>query len=114
MTVPKRYELEDDQWEACGYDIKREKGEKYIELYRKPLKRFEDIDMSKSDGVTIISSEKDKTKLEMIKQVIINNPGKVRMTIYYGDSGQKKSIQKNVKTSLEVISVLSKYQKNGR
>lgn len=52
--------LEDDQWEACGYDIKREKGEKYIELYRKPLKRFEDIDMSKSDGVTIISSEKDK------------------------------------------------------
>ena len=69
--------LEDDQWEACGYDIKREKGEKYIELYRKPLKRFEDIDMSKSDGVTIISSEKDKylnTVLNTIEKIRENNP----------------------------------------
>lgn len=69
--------LEDDQWEACGYDIKREKREKYIELYRKPLKRFEDIDMSKSDGITIISSEKDKylnTVLDIIEKIRENNP----------------------------------------
>ncbi len=67
----------DREWEACGYDIKREKGEKYIELYRKPLKRFEDIDMSKSDGVTIISSEKDKylnTVLNTIEKIRENNP----------------------------------------
>lgn len=72
-------------------------------------------EIKKQDSFTIdISTEKDKSKLEMIKQVIINNPGKVKMTIYYGDSGLKKSIQKNVKTSQEVISLFSKYQKNGR
>ena len=56
---------------------KWKKGEKYIELYRKPLKRFEDIDMSKSDGVTIISSEKDKylnTVLNTIEKIRENNP----------------------------------------
>ena len=47
--------LKDDEWEACGYNVKRE-GE-FIELHRKPLMRFEDIDMSKTDGITIIPSE---------------------------------------------------------
>lgn len=46
--------LKDDEWEACGYDVKRE--ERFIELRRKPLMRFEDIDMSKTDGITIIPS----------------------------------------------------------
>lgn len=67
--------LEDDQWEACGYDIKRD-GE-CIELHRKPLKRFEDIDMSESDGITIISSEKDRyldTVLKTIDEIKQNNP----------------------------------------
>lgn len=50
--------LKDDEWEACGYDVKREG--KNIELHRKPLKRFEDIDMSESDGITIIPSGEDE------------------------------------------------------
>ena len=67
--------LKDDEWEACGYDIKREG--KDIEFRRKPLKRFEDIDMSESDGITIISSEKDKylsTVLETIDNIRECNP----------------------------------------
>lgn len=50
--------LKDDEWEACGYDVQREG--KNIELHRKPLKRFEDIDMSESDGITIIPSGEDE------------------------------------------------------
>ncbi len=70
-------------------------------------------EIKKQDRFVIdISAEKNKSNLELIKQVIINNPGKVKMTIYYGDSGSKKSIQKNIKPTLEVITVLSRYQKN--
>lgn len=62
--------LKDDEWEACGYDVKR--VEKNIELHRKPLKRFEDIDMSETDGITIIPSEKGaylSTVLETIDKI---------------------------------------------
>lgn len=67
--------LKDDEWEACGYDVKK-KG-KEVELYRKPLKRFEDIDMSESDGITIISSEKNEylyTVLNTIEKIKEANP----------------------------------------
>ena len=62
--------LKDDEWEACGYDVKRE-GKK-IELHRRPLKRFEDIDMSESDGITIIPSEEGaylSTVLDIIDKI---------------------------------------------
>lgn len=62
--------LNDDEWEACGYDVKRQDGS--FELHRKPLKRFEDIDMSESDGITIIPSENEeylKTVLETIDRI---------------------------------------------
>lgn len=67
--------LQDDEWEACGYDIKREG--KSVELYRKPLKRFEDIDMSESDGITIISSDEDgyfSSVMSTIDKIKESNP----------------------------------------
>lgn len=67
--------LQDEEWEACGYDIKREAG--FMELYRKPLKRFEDIDMKESDGITIVPSDnKDylSTVLEIIDMIREENP----------------------------------------
>lgn len=67
--------LKDDEWEACGYNVKREG--KNIELHRKPLKRFEDIDMSESDGITIIPSGKDEylsTVLGTIDNIRACNP----------------------------------------
>ena len=67
--------LKDDEWEACGYDVKREG--KNIELHRKPLKRFEDIDMSESDGITIIPSGEDEylsTVLGTIDNIRACNP----------------------------------------
>ena len=67
--------LKDDEWEACGYDVKREG--KNIELHRKPLKRFEDIDMSESDGITIIPSREDEylsTVLGTIDNIRACNP----------------------------------------
>ena len=67
--------LKDDEWEACGYDVKREG--KNIELHRKPLKRFEDIDMSESDGITIIPSGEDEylsTELGTIDNIRACNP----------------------------------------
>ena len=66
--------LNDDEWEACGYDIKRQGG--YFELHRKPLMRFEDIDTRESDGITIIPSEKNqylKTVLETIDSIKAKN-----------------------------------------
>ena len=67
--------LKDDEWEACGYDIRRDG--KDIELHRKPLRRFEDIDMSESDGITIITSEENHylfTVLSTIDYIIEHNP----------------------------------------
>ena len=67
--------LQDEEWEACGYDIKRDAG--FMELYRKPLKRFEDIDMKESDGITIVPSDnKDylTTVLEIIDMIREENP----------------------------------------
>lgn len=72
--------LKDDEWEACGYDVKREIDQEkeitMLELRRKPLKRFEDIDMSKSDGITVIPSNNENylpTVLMIIDSIIENN-----------------------------------------
>lgn len=67
--------LSREEWEACGYDVK--KDGKNIELHRKPLKRFEDIDMSESDGITIIPSKENNyidTTLDIIDTIRKNNP----------------------------------------
>ena len=67
--------LQDDEWEACGYNVKREG--KFIELHRKPLMRFEDIDMSTTDGITIIPSENTDylfTVLDTIDKIREENP----------------------------------------
>lgn len=66
--------LKDDEWEACGYDVKRN-GE-FFELRRKPLKRFEDIDVSESDGISIISAQRGEflnTVLDTIDSIRSRN-----------------------------------------
>ena len=67
--------LKDDEWEACGYDVERDQN--LVKLHRKPLMRFEDIDMSKTDGITIIPSENSdylSTVLHAIDKIREENP----------------------------------------
>lgn len=67
--------LQDDEWKACGYDIDR-KGN-HIILQRKPLKRFEDIDIEKTDGITIIPSKNENYLGEIVNildTIRCNNP----------------------------------------
>ncbi len=59
--------LKDEEWEACGYDIKKEKG--IVELHRKPLKRFEDIDTDSTNGIELIQVN-EKEYLDTIMSII--------------------------------------------
>ncbi len=55
MNEPDRYLrwLDDKAWEACGYDIKKAEG--YYDLYRKPLRRFEDLGNTGIKNIEIFS-----------------------------------------------------------
>jgi len=67
--------LQDDEWNACGYDIERK--EKHVILKRKPLKRFEDIDIEKTDGITIVPSKTENYLVEILNilnEIRRNNP----------------------------------------
>lgn len=49
--------LEDRAWNDCGYDIKKNNG--YYDLYRKPLRRFEDLGDVNISSLVIMPSERD-------------------------------------------------------
>ncbi len=59
--------LKDEEWEACGYDIKKENG--IVELHRKPLKRFEDINIDSTNGIELIQVN-EKEYLDTIMSII--------------------------------------------
>ncbi len=59
--------LKDEEWEACGYDIKKEDG--IVELHRKPLKRFEDIDIDSTDGIELRQVD-EKAYLRTVMSII--------------------------------------------
>ena len=87
--------LKDEEWEACGYDIKKENG--IVELHRKPLKRFEDIDIDTTDGIELYQVSETGylgTTMKIIDEIRQKNP-----TVAPGDIGIMfmENIDKNYK-----------------
>lgn len=67
--------LDDKAWEACGYDINKTDG--YYNLYRRPLRRFEDLGNTGIKNIEIISIERSQyiTKiLDIITELKETNP----------------------------------------
>lgn len=67
--------LEDRAWNDCGYDIKRNNG--YCDLYRKPLRRFEDLGDVNLSSLVIMPTEREKyfeQIMETIKRIVDENP----------------------------------------
>ena len=67
--------LDDKAWEDCGYDIKKETG--YYNLYRKPLRRFEDLGSTGLENIEIISISRDlyaEQILKIIEKLKTENP----------------------------------------
>lgn len=63
--------LEDSEWAACGYSFSR--VDKFIRLTRKPLRRFEDLNMEDIKSVEVFEANDDipqkvVTTIENIKQ----------------------------------------------
>lgn len=67
--------LDDKAWEDCGYDIK--KKEQYYDLYRRPLRRFEDLGNTGTKSIEIISESREnylRSILDVIKKLKEENP----------------------------------------
>ena len=67
--------LDDKAWEACGYDIEKVDG--FYNLYRKPLRRFEDLGNTGIKNMEILSIDrKDYIAqiLNIIEELRENNP----------------------------------------
>lgn len=67
--------LDDKAWEDCGYDIKKNSG--YYDLYRRPLRRFEDLGNAGSKSIEIISESRDRylnSILNVIEKLREENP----------------------------------------
>lgn len=64
----------DDDWKKCGYTFER-KEEGIIQLSRKPLRRFEDLEVEQT--IKLIPSENEKivdTAINQIKDIKAKNP----------------------------------------
>lgn len=67
--------LEDRAWIDCGYDIKKENG--YYDLYRKPLRRFEDLGNVNITSLAVIPAERNdyfSKIIEIIQKIKDENP----------------------------------------
>lgn len=67
--------LNDEEWEACGYQISKENGQ--VELRRKPLKRFEDVDGISTNGIELVQTKNEnylQTIMNILKEIRDNNP----------------------------------------
>lgn len=95
--------LKDEEWEACGYDYRKNNG--FIELHRKPLKRFEDIDTNSTKGIELLQiNETDylQTIMSIISRIKKKNP-----TVIADDIGIMfmENIDKNYKlaSNLQIL-----------
>lgn len=61
--------LDDKAWEDCGYEIRKETG--YYNLYRRPLRRFEDLGNVNIRSIRIIPQKPENYLWEILK--IIEN-----------------------------------------
>lgn len=67
--------LDEEGWQACGYEVQKYEEENKFILSRKPLRRFEDLETI--DSIELLSLEKDKYNVEIIKillEIKKNNP----------------------------------------
>lgn len=67
--------LDDKAWEACGYDITKKQG--FYNLYRRPLRRFEDLGNTGIKNIEVISIKKEgylNKILNIIDDLRKNNP----------------------------------------
>lgn len=67
--------LDDRAWEACGYDVKKSEG--FYDLYRRPLRRFEDIGNTGIKNIEILSIDRKMYVtqiLNIIEDLQKNNP----------------------------------------
>lgn len=67
--------LDDEAWEACGYDIEKKKG--FYNLHRQPLRRFEDLGNTGIKNIEIFSIDREwyvVQILNIIKQLKQQNP----------------------------------------
>lgn len=64
--------LDDKSWEACGYDIRKERG--FYDLYRRPLRRFEDLGNTGIKNIEIIET-KPELYLNRILSIIAKLQG---------------------------------------
>ena len=76
--------LDDRAWESCGYDLKKENG--YYDLYRRPLRRFEDLGNTGIKSIEVISSDRSQFVVQILE--IIENLKKDNQTL---ERGRKKS-----------------------
>lgn len=67
--------LDEKAWDACGYDIRKENG--YYDLYRKPLRRFEDLGKTELKNIEIIPTDRSEyitCIIKIIAELQDNNP----------------------------------------
>lgn len=67
--------LDDKAWEACGYDIEKQKG--FYDLHRQPLRRFEDLGNTGVKNIEILSIDRKQYAaqiLSIIEQLKQQNP----------------------------------------
>lgn len=72
--TPKINWLNDEDWEKCGYTFEK-KADNTIKLSRKPLRRFEDLEVEQT--IKLIPSEKESivdSTIDQIDDIRINNP----------------------------------------
>lgn len=67
--------LDDKAWEDCGYDIKKEDG--YYNLYRRPLRRFEDLGNVGTKSIEIFPESREgylNRIISIIDTIKFDNP----------------------------------------
>lgn len=72
--------LDDEEWQACGYDIEKSEDGEYYRLSRAPLIRFEDIQSGEYESAIVIATSNnpgytsDEQTIAVIKKIVEENP----------------------------------------
>lgn len=67
--------LTDEEWEACGYIIEKDRGN--YNLSRKPLRRFEDLNEKGIESIKLISADQEEyidKIISILDEIVQNNP----------------------------------------
>ncbi|MBN2015924.1 DNA polymerase III subunit alpha [Candidatus Dojkabacteria bacterium] len=80
------------------------------------LKSFSNFEPSITNGnnsITLdITKEKDPMKLKILKQMIVDNPGDNKVTLYYSDKDgkkQRKELKRRIRLNASVKSIIEEY-----